>query len=210
MALRILLADDHHIVRQGLKAFLEREGFTVVGEASDGQEAIRVARSLRPDVAILDLGMPGLNGITAASRIVRESETTKPILLTMHTDDIYVAEAFRAGVRGYVVKSQIAEDLLEAIRTVTALRTYVSPTVSDAVIHALLDRTEVASATLSLRETEVLQLLAEGRTSKETAVTLGIGIRTVETHRRRTMEKLGIRDRSGLVRYAIRHGVIQP
>ncbi|HSB77586.1 MAG TPA: response regulator transcription factor [Candidatus Methylomirabilis sp.] len=209
MPLRILLADDHQVVRQGLKALLEREGLEVMGEASDGLEAVRLAQSLCPDVAILDVAMPLLNGLAAAGEILRGSPQTRVILLTMHIEDPYVLEALRAGIRGYVVKTQMVDDLLVAIRAVAAGKIYLSPSISETIVQACLSQTEMPSDSLTPREVQVLQLLAEGKTAKETASLLGIGVRTVESHRHHLMEKLDIHDTAGLVRHAIRRGLIQ-
>ena len=205
MALRILLADDHAIFRQGLKTLLEGEAFEVFGDAADGQEAVRLARDLRPDVAILDFAMPILNGLDAAREIHHVSPQTRTILLTMHTEDQYVLEALRAGVRGYVVKTQAAEDLVQAIRDVFRGQIYLCSTVSRALVDAYLTRIEIPADPLTSRERQVLQLVAEGNTTKEIAQVLAMSTKTAETHRGRIMEKLDIHDTAGLVRYAIRH-----
>ena len=210
MPLRILLGDDHLIFRQGVKSLLEREGLQIVGETADGQEAIRRARELSPDVAVLDLGMPLLNGLDAAREIVRVSPRTRPIILTMHSEDPYVLEALRAGVKGYVLKTQPSADLVQAIQEVSRGRIYLSPGVSRTVVEAYLGKTELPPDPLSSREREVLQLVAEGKTTKETARLLGVSVKTAENHRTRIMAKLDIHETAGLVRYAIRRGFIQP
>jgi DNA-binding NarL/FixJ family response regulator len=210
MPLQILLADDHLIVREGLKAILEREGFDVVGEASDGREAVQLARTLHPDVAILDLSMPLLNGLQATQEILHVSPRTKTILLTMHTEDHYVLEAIRAGIRGYVVKRQAAMELIQAIREVANGAVYLSPSISAAVVQAYLHKTELPADPLTSRERQVLQLVAEGKTTKEVAQLLGISTKTAESHRTRIMAKLDIHETASLVRYAIRRGLIQP
>lgn len=210
MPIQVLLADDHPIVREGFKSLLEREGLQVVGEASDGHEAVRLAQTLHPDVAVLDLSMPLLNGLQAAREILHASPGTRTILLTMYTEDQYVLEAMRAGIRGYVVKRQAAGDLVQAIREVANGAIYLSPSVSQAVVHAYLGKTDLPPDPLSSRELQVLQLVAEGKTTKEIAQLLGISIKTAESHRTHIMEKLDIHETAGLVRYAIRRGVIQP
>lgn len=210
MPLQILLADDHLIVREGLKAILEREGFDVIGEASDGREAVQLARTLHPDVAILDLSMPLLNGMQAAQEILHVSPRTRIILLTMHTEDHYVLEAIRAGIRGYVVKRQAASELVQAIREVANGAVYLSPSISAAVVQAYLHKTELPADPLTRRERQVLQLVAEGKTTKEVAQLLGISTKTAESHRTRMMAKLDIHETASLVRYAIRRGLIQP
>ncbi len=210
MPTRVLLADDHLIVRQGLKALLEREGFEVTGQVSNGQEAVQLARELGPDVAVLDFTMPLLNGLDAARDILRDCPRTRVILLTVHTEDHYVLEALRAGIRGYVVKTQAAADLVGAIQDVTRGLVYLSPVVSQTVVQAYIARTELPHDPLTPREREVLQLVAEGHTTKEIAQRLGISVKTAETHRTHIMEKLEIHDTAGLVRYAIRRGLIQP
>jgi two-component system response regulator NreC len=209
MPTRILLADDHQIVRQGLRALLENEGFAVMAEASDGHEAVRLAQTLKPDVSVLDVTMPQLNGLDAARAILRASPTTKTVLLTMHTEDRYVSEALKAGVRGYVLKSQASADLVQAIREVARGMTYLSPGVSRAVVDAYLAKTDLPPDPLTLRERQVLQLVAEGKTTKEVAAMLGVSVKTAESHRTRIMAKLNIHETAGLVRYAIRNGLIQ-
>jgi DNA-binding NarL/FixJ family response regulator len=211
MPLKILLADDHQIVRQGLKALLEEEGFKVVCEASNGQEAIAMAREYEPDVAVLDLSMPILNGIGAAEEIRKFSgNRIRVVLLTVHTERQYVLQAMRAGIRGYVLKTRAAADLIQAITDVGSGLTYLSSGVSQAVVEAYLTKEELApQESLTPRELQVLQLVAEGKTTKEVASLLGVSFKTAESHRTRIMEKLDIHETAGLVRYAIRKGVIQ-
>ena len=210
MPLKILLADDHQIVRQGLKSLLEEKGFTVVGEASDGHEAVRLANEKHPDVAVLDLTMPLLNGVDAARQIRHDLPGTKVILLTMHTDEQYILDAIRAGVSGYVLKSEAATDLVKAIMDVNKGLTHLSSRVSRAVVKGYLDKTESPGDPLSPRERQVLQLVAEGKTTKEIATVLGVSVKTADSHRTRIMKKLDMHGTAGLVRYAIRTGLIQP
>jgi DNA-binding NarL/FixJ family response regulator len=209
MRLQILLADDHLIVRQGLKALLEREGLDVVGEAPDGLEAVRLARDLHPDVAVLDIGMPLMNGLDAAREILRASPRTKAILLTMHAEDHYVLEALRAGVTGYVLKTKAAGDLVQAIQEVAGGAIYLSPGVSRAVVQAYRAKSDLPPDPLTPRERQVLQLIAEGKRTKEIASLLGVSVKTAESHRTRLMEKLNIHETAGLVRYALQRGLIQ-
>jgi len=209
MSLRILLADDHVIVRQGVKNLLTEAGYQVVGEATDGREAVQLSRDLRPDIALLDLAMPLLNGIDAAREILKVSRGTKPILLTMQKEGPYVAESFRAGMKGYVLKTQGVQDLVEAIRTVARGSLYVSPGLHDEMLRATAE-SPLSSDPLTLREREILQLIAEGKSTKEIGKLLGVSFNTVESHRTRIMDKLKIHERAGLVRYAVRRGLIQP
>ena len=207
---RILLADDHVIVRQGFRALLEREGLEVVAEAANGHEAVRLAGELLPDVAVLDFAMPLLNGLDAAKEIRRRSPRTRTILLTVHSEDHYVLEALQAGVHGYVVKTQAAADLVQAIREIRGNAIYLSPTISRAVVEAYFDKATPPGDVLSSRERQVLQLVAEGKTTKEIAGVLGVSIKTADSHRARIMRKLDIHDTAGLVRFAIRRGLIHP
>ena len=208
MAISVLVADDHQIVRQGLRMILEREGFDVVGEAADGQEAVRLVMSLRPDVAVLDFVMPLLNGLDAAVQIQQSSPSTKAILLTMYTEDQYVLNAFRAGLRGCVVKTQAAADLVQAIQEVRRDALYLSPGISRAVVDAFIHKTDLPADPLTAREREVLQLVAEGKTTKEVASALGLSVKTAECHRGKIMRKLNIHETASLVRYAIRRGLV--
>ena len=210
MGVKVLLADDHPVFRQGLRALLEREKFDVVGEASDGLEAIAAAERLQPQIVVIDLAMPALNGIDAVREIVKRVPRAKAVLLTMHTEEHHVLEALRAGVKGCVSKSQAAEHLLQAIKDVSAGGVYLSPHVSGAVVQAYLAKTELPYDPLTPRERQVLQLIAEGKTTKETAAVLEVSVKTAETHRTNLMEKLDIHSTAGLVRYAIRRGLLQP
>ncbi len=210
MPLHVLIADDHVVVRQGLRALLERAGFDVVGEAGDGQEAIRLAEKCQPDAAVLDVAMPILNGIDAARAIAKVSPRTKTLLLTMYTQDRHVLDGLRAGVSAVVVKSRAFDELLRAIQAVSEGHTYLSPDVSSVVAKSFAATGNASEPHLRDRERQVLQLVAEGRTTKEIAVVLGISVKTAECHRMKIMERLGIHDTAGLVRYAIREGLIQP
>jgi len=210
MAIKIVLADDHVLVRQGLRSLLEREKFQVVAEASDGQEVIRLAETHQPDIAVIDISMPTLNGIDAARELARSCPKTKVILLTQHEEEQYIHEALRARVKGYVLKSQVASDLVHAIQGVSKGGTYLSPGVSQAVVEAYRSRSEDASDPLSGRERQVLQLIAEGRSTKDVASLLGISVKTAESHRSRLMQKLDIHETASLVRYAVRRGLVQP
>lgn len=210
MPLHILLADDHVIVRQGFRSLLERAGFEVIGEAGDGQEAIQLAEKFHPDVAVLDVAMPLLNGIDAAREITKVSPRTKTILLTMYIQGRNVLDGIRAGVRGVVVKSRAFDELLRAIQTVGKGDTYLSPDVSNILVESYGASGDVREPHLRDRERQVLQLVAEGKTTKEIATILGISVKTAESHRTKIMERLDIHDTAGLVRYAIRQGMIQP
>ena len=206
----ILLADDHPMFRQGLKTLLEREGFDIVAEASDGHKAVRLARQLNPRVAVLDIGMPLLNGIDAARDIHKHAPETEVVLLTMYEEEAYVLEALRAGIRGYVLKAQAAADLLVAIREVLRGAVYLSPGISQAVVDAYMGKAELPIDPLTDRERQVLQLVAEGKTTKGVAEILGLSVKTADSHRTRIMQKLEIHETATLVRYAIRHGFIKP
>ncbi|HZQ68207.1 MAG TPA: response regulator transcription factor [Terriglobales bacterium] len=210
MAIRVVLADDHVLVRQGLRSLLEREKFQVVAEASDGQEVIRLTEELHPDIAVIDISMPTLNGIDAARELARSCPKTKAILLTQHEEEQYIHEALQAGVRGYVLKSQVASDLVHAIRQVSRGGFYLSPGVSQAVVEAYRSRSERPADPLSSRERQVLQLIAEGKSTKDVASLLGISVKTAESHRSRLMQKLDIHETASLVRYAVRRGLVQP
>ena len=210
MPIRIVLGDDHVLVRQGLRLLLEREKFQVLAEASDGQEVIRQVQALSPEIVIIDISMPILNGIDAARELVRSSPKTKTILLTQHEEEQYIHEALQAGVRGYVLKSQVANDLIHAIQQVSRGGFYLSPGVSQAVVEAYRTRSEKPLDPLSGRERQVLQLIAEGKSTKDVACLLGISVKTAESHRSRLMQKLDIHETASLVRYAVRRGLVQP
>jgi len=208
VALRVVIADDHAIVRQGVKHLLEHEGFDVVGEASDGREALKVVTEMGPDVAVLDLSMPHLDGLETAREIAQTSPRTRTVLLTQHAEEPYVVRALHAGIKGYVLKSQTAVELIDAIQEVVRGGIYFSPRVSGAIFHAYQGKKEGANH-LSEREQQVLKLVAEGKTTKEVAQSLSISIKTADSHRSRIMSKLNIHDTAGLVRYAIREGLVQ-
>jgi len=209
MAVRALIADDHEMFRQGVRVLLEEEGFQFVAEASDGRQAVELCQQHHPEVAILDVAMPVLNGIYAAREIIKSNPRTKVVLLTQHTEDQMVLESLRAGVTGYVLKTRATSELVQALRAVCRGEMYLTQSISRAVVQAFLMKDKLPERPLSDRERQVLQLVAEGRTTKEVASLLGISVNTAESHRTNLMEKLDIHDTAGLVRYALRNGVIQ-
>jgi two-component system response regulator NreC len=210
MPIRLLLAEDHVMVRQGLRVLLEQAGMVVIGEASDGPEALRLARTHQPEVAILDIAMPLLNGLETARRLREAVPQTKTIVLTMHTEEPYILEALQVGVVGYVLKSQAAVDIVQAIQIALQGAIYLSPRVTNAVVQAYLAGVTLSSDPLTSREREIVQRIAEGQTTKEIAAHLGLSIKTVESHRINLMRKLDIHEMATLVRYAIRRGLTPP
>lgn len=207
--LRILLADDHEIFREALQVLLEREGLDVVAGAADGREAVRLAQQLQPDFAILDLAMPMLNGLDAAGEIRRAVPKIRIILLTMYDDTPHVRQALDAGINGYVLKTQARRDLLQAIAAVTQGGRYLSPGISQAVADAYASSGRRGPDVLTPRERQVLQLITEGKPTKEIAYLLGIAFKTAESHRIRIIHKLGVQNTAHLVRYAMEHGLVQ-
>jgi two-component system, NarL family, response regulator NreC len=212
--IRILLADDHTVMRRGLRLLLEsRPELSVVAEASDGRQAVQQAEALRPDVAVLDIGMPQLNGIEAAQRICNALPHTAIVILSMHSDEGYVLRALRAGAKGYLLKDSAEGDLIEAIQSVHRGRTFFSPEISrmlmDDYVREIRSRgSEDSYDLLTPREREILQLLAELKTNKEIAQALHLSLYTVETHRRNLQEKLNLHSVAELILYAVRKGVI--
>ena len=215
----VLLADDHAIMRAGLRALIAQfDGFEVIAEAGDGLEAVRLTRQLAPDIVVLDLSMPGLNGLDAASRIVRESPATQIVVLSMHTAENYVVEALHAGASAYVVKDAAVDELERALRAVVKRERYLSPAVSRQVLeyYRRMSLGEIEGEprsgveTLSHRQREILQLIAEGRSTRDIAERLFISAKTVETHRAKIMHRLNIHDVAGLTRLAIRAGLVSP
>lgn len=206
---RVVIADDHSLFRQGLVALLEREGFEVVGEASDGHEAIRLVKQLAPSIVLLDFSMPLLNGIEATREILKRAPDTHVMLLTMYDDEVNVLESLRAGVRAYILKNQTAMELEGAIREVLRGSIYLSPGISEAVVNACMSKEDKPIELLTDRERQVLQLIAEGHTTKSIASVLYLSVKTAESHRTRIMQRLGIHNIASLVRYAIRRGMIK-
>ena len=207
MPIHLLLADDHQLVRQGLRVLLGQAGMVVLGEAADGLEALQLAHTHQPDVALLDIAMPHLNGLETARRLREAVPQTKIIVLTMHTEEAYVLEALQAGAGGYVLKTQAAVDIVQAIHTVIQGAIYVSPRIMHAVVQAYLHGATLPLDPLTSREREIVQRIAEGQTTKEIAVDLELSVKTVESHRVNLMRKLDIHDTATLVRYAIRRGL---
>lgn len=211
---RILIADDHSIVRKGLRSALEEsEDYRVVGEAANGREAVRLAEQMAPDIAIIDIGMPQLNGIEATSQIGKVSPNTRVLILSMHSDETYILRALTAGARGYLLKDTAENDVLAAVRAVAQGKAYFSPAIAKMLLDdyvGFLRRRGLDDSydLLTDREKEVLQLLAEGQSNKEVANVLGIGVSTVETHRMNLMQKLNLHSTAEIVLYAVRKRII--
>jgi DNA-binding NarL/FixJ family response regulator len=211
---RILLADDHSIVRRGLRSTLEEEpGYKVVGEAANGREAVRLAEQLSPDVAIIDIGMPQLNGMEATSQILKVSPQTRVVILSMHSDETYILRALTAGAKAYLLKDTAENDVLAAVRAVLQGKAYFSPAIAQTLLEDYIGflRRRGLDDTYDLlteREREVLQLLAEGKSNKEAANLLGVGVSTVETHRMNLMQKLNLHSTAEIVLYAVRKRII--
>jgi two-component system, NarL family, response regulator NreC len=211
--LRVLLADDHGIVRRGLRSLLEDAGVEVVGEAADGLEALRLCEELRPDMLIVDIGMPKLNGIDVAARAQKTDRPPAVLILSMHADESYILRALAAGARAYLLKDATDEDLLPAVRAVASGRPFFSPAVTAVLVqdHMRSLQTRGLSDSYGLltdREKEVLQLLAEGRSNKDVAMLLNLALSTIETHRASLMQKLNLHNTAEIVLYAVRKGII--
>ncbi len=215
--IRILLADDHEVVRRGLRALLEvQPGWEVCGEAADGRAAVELAHALTPDIVVMDISMPELNGFEATRQILERSRGTEVLVLSMHASEQLVKEVVGAGARGYVLKSEGGRDLVKAVEALLRRETFFSPCVASSVHAAALPVSEAKRGSLrpagdlTRREREVLQLIAEGRSNKAVAKALGISVKTAETHRARLMRKLQLKSVADLVRYAIRNGFVEP
>ena len=212
-ALRVLLADDHALVRAGMRSLLrDIEGVVVVGEAADGGQALALAERERPDVVLLDIAMKGMNGLVAAARFRELHPGIKVIILSMHASEEYVLQALRAGAAAYLIKDSATAELELALRSVMRGETYLSPAISRQVVEGYVKRVGAGAAEdpLTPRQRDVLKRIAEGRSTKEIAFDLGLSVKTIETHRAQIMERLGIRDVAGLVRYALRTGLVPP
>jgi len=207
--IRILLADDHAVVRQGFRMILAAEpDMVIVGEAANGRDAVELAERLQPDLVVMDVAMPELNGIEATRRLGESSPRTRVLALSMHKDSVYVREILRAGARGYLLKDAFDSDLVAAVRAVARGEGYLSPAVSDAVLTDYRKHVTDPLDLLTSREREILQMLAEGKTNKEIATALDLSVYTVDAHRGRVMEKLNVHSIGELVRFAVRNGLI--
>ncbi len=212
MKARILIADDHEIMRQGLRTLLEKNrGLEVVGEADNGREAVRLAAELSPTIVLMDLTMPDMNGIEATRRILKENENLRVIVLSMHADRQFVSESLKAGASGYLLKNCAYDELIRAIEAISRGQTFLSPQIAGVLVEDYRTRLGApaiaADSPLSEREREVLQLMAEGKSTKEIAAALHISVKTIETHRQQIMRKLKMRSVADLTKYAIRHGL---
>ena len=212
---RILIVDDHAVVRRGVRALLEmQKGWEVVGEAQTGREGVDLARRLRPDIVVLDVSLPELNGLDAARQIRRESPQSEILVLTMHHSEELARDVLQAGARGYVLKSDADENLIAAVESLRRHKPFLTSKVTEFVLDDYLRRADVSAAemphsALTPREREIIQLLAEGKTNKEVAAALGVSVKTIESHRANIMRKLHLQSLSDLVRYAIRNKIVQ-
>src|SRR3984893_3194456 len=211
---RVLLADDHQLMRSGLRLMLEREpDLTVVGEAGDGREAVALAKTLKPEVVVMDIGMPNLNGIEAALQMTQHNPELAVVMLSMHSDESYVLRALKAGARGYLLKDSAEADLIKAVHVVAGGKSFFSPAVSKVLLDDYVRKlkrsgTEDAYDLLTPREREILQLIAEGKSNKDVANLLHLSVYTVESHRSNLMEKLNLKGVPELILYAVRKGII--
>jgi DNA-binding NarL/FixJ family response regulator len=216
MALRILVVDDHAVVRRGVRALLEsHEGWEVCGEATTGRDAVEMTRRLRPDVVVMDLSLPGLNGLDATRQILKDAPDTEVLVLTMHHSEELARDVLQAGARGYVLKNDADENLLAAVDSLRQHKPFLTSAVTEFMLDDYLRRgaaslDEIAPAAVTVREREIVQLIAEGQSNKEAAATLGVSVKTIEAHRANIMRKLRLRSVSDLVRYAIRNRIVQP
>ena len=211
MALQILVTDDHRLLREGLRSLLESQGFWVTGEAADGRSAVKLTKTLQPDAVIIDISMPGLNGIDATKQIHQDCPDVKVIVLSMRSDSRAVLEAFAAGASAYLLKEAAFEEVVVALKVVTQGKTYLSPAIAHLVVRNSVEHWSTSSGQMrrgiSGRERVILQLVAEGRSSKEMAASLFVSVKTIETHRKQIMDKLNLHSIAELTKYAIREGV---
>jgi DNA-binding NarL/FixJ family response regulator len=214
--LRIVVVDDHGVVRRGVRALLESHpGWHVVGEGSNGREAVELVRTARPHVVVLDLSMPDMNGLEATRQIIAESPQTEVLILTMHHSEQLARDVLQAGARGYLLKSDADQNLIAAVESLRHHKPFLTSTVTEFVLDGYMQLTDSSSrddsaAMVTPREREIIQLIAEGHSSKQAATTLGVSVKTVDTHRANVMRKLRLRSVSDLVRYAIRNKIVQP
>jgi DNA-binding NarL/FixJ family response regulator len=210
MAYKILIADDHRLLREGLRVLLEREGFQVVAEADNGREAVKLAKKLQPDVVVTDIGLPDLNGVEVARQVSAQAPNSKVLALSMHTDSRFILGVLEAGASGYLLKDAAFEELSGAIKAILKGQIYLSPSIAGVVVNQAFARSGAKSKPeqprLSQREREVLQLIAEGKSTREIAAALYVSVKTVETHRKQIMDKLGLYSVAELTKYAIREG----
>ncbi|HXV78470.1 MAG TPA: response regulator transcription factor [Candidatus Binatia bacterium] len=211
MSVEILLTDDHRLLREGLRSLLENQGFRVTGEAAEGRTAVKLAKKLKPDALIIDINMPGLNGIEATKQILQDCSGVKVIILSMRSDSCAILEAFAAGASAYLLKEAVFEEVVVAVKVVVQGKTYVSPAIADLVVRKSVEHWSASPGQtprgISARERQILQLIAEGRSSKEMAGSLYVSVKTIETHRKQIMDKLDLHSIAELTKYAIREGI---